>query len=298
MDFNTYLLRCSDGSYYAGHTDNLEQRIGQHQTGLLGGYTARRRPVALVWSERFDTRDEAFAAERKLKGWSKAKKEALIAGDWALVSELARNRQGGANILRQAQDERSGGEDRNTKAVGDDQIGTARDGHFGTARDGHIGTARDGYIGTARGEPVEPLTTTGFHSKIALSPQAHAAILAAAAQAAPQEACGLLFGTVRGTGIHIEAARPTANVHPQPLHHFEIDPAALIAAHKAARAGGPGLIGYFHSHPNGLARPSATDAASASGDGRIWAIAAAGAVTLWCDRPSGFELLSYRVKEG
>jgi predicted GIY-YIG superfamily endonuclease len=95
MAFHAYLLRCNDGSYYAGHTDDLEQRIAQHQTGALGGYTAARRPLVLVWCESFQTRDEAFAAERRLKGWSRAKKEALIAGDWDLVSRLARG-QGGA----------------------------------------------------------------------------------------------------------------------------------------------------------------------------------------------------------
>jgi putative endonuclease len=94
MAFYAYLLRCHDGTYYAGHTDDLEHRIAQHQTGALGGYTARRLPVELVWSDSFMTRDEAFAAERKLKGWSRAKKEALIAGDWALVSKLARGRTG------------------------------------------------------------------------------------------------------------------------------------------------------------------------------------------------------------
>ena len=56
-------------------------------------YTARRRPVALVWSESFATRDEAFAVERRVKGWSRAKKEALIARDWDALSRLARNRQ-------------------------------------------------------------------------------------------------------------------------------------------------------------------------------------------------------------
>jgi len=94
MDFHAYLLRCNDGSYYAGHTDNLEVRLAQHASGALGGYTAQRLPVTLVWSERFPTRDEAFAAERRIKGWSRAKKEALIVGDWELVSRLARNRQG------------------------------------------------------------------------------------------------------------------------------------------------------------------------------------------------------------
>ena len=94
MDFYTYLLRCNDGSYYTGHTDDLENRIAQHRTGALGGYTAKRLPVTLVWSDRFPTRDEAFAAERQIKGWSRAKKEALIAGDWSRISALARNRQG------------------------------------------------------------------------------------------------------------------------------------------------------------------------------------------------------------
>lgn len=95
MAFYAYLLRCSDGSYYVGHTDDIELRMAQHQTGVLGGYTARRRPVELLWSDSFMTRDEAFWAEQKLKGWSRAKKEALMAGDWGRVSELAQNRQGG-----------------------------------------------------------------------------------------------------------------------------------------------------------------------------------------------------------
>ena len=55
---------------------------------------AKRLPVEFLWSESFPTRDDAFAAERKLKGWSRAKKEALMAGDWVLVSELARGRTG------------------------------------------------------------------------------------------------------------------------------------------------------------------------------------------------------------
>ncbi len=127
-----------------------------------------------------------------------------------------------------------------------------------------------------------------------LSRTAHAAILAAAAEAVPDEACGLLLGRAS----HVDAAVRTANVHPEPRHRFEIDPAALIAAHKAARAGGPALLGYWHSHPRGRPEPSATDRAAASGDGRIWAIAAAGAVRLWIDRPEGFEPLPYALDEG
>lgn len=94
MAFFTYILRCRDGSYYVGHTDDLERRIAEHQSGALGGYTARRLPVAFLWANSFQTRDEAFAAERKLKGWSRAKKEAMMAGDWALVSALARRHSG------------------------------------------------------------------------------------------------------------------------------------------------------------------------------------------------------------
>ncbi|MEP9359175.1 GIY-YIG nuclease family protein [Sphingomonas sp. KR3-1] len=93
MSFYTYMLRCNDGSYYIGHTEDLDVRLAQHQRGTLPGYTHTRRPVELVWCEAFATRYEALAAERQIKGWSRAKKEALIAGDWARISELARNRQ-------------------------------------------------------------------------------------------------------------------------------------------------------------------------------------------------------------
>ena len=89
MEFYAYLLRCSDGSYYAGHTDDLDVRIAQHQAGVLPGYTETRRPVELVWSERFPDRDQAFAAERQIKGWSRAKKEALIRGDWAALRRFS-----------------------------------------------------------------------------------------------------------------------------------------------------------------------------------------------------------------
>lgn len=92
MAFYAYLLRCNDGSYYAGHTDDLELRMAQHRSGTFGGYTARRLPITLVWSDSFQTRDDAFAAERQLKGWSRAKKEALIASDWERISRLARGR--------------------------------------------------------------------------------------------------------------------------------------------------------------------------------------------------------------
>jgi predicted GIY-YIG superfamily endonuclease/proteasome lid subunit RPN8/RPN11 len=362
MSFHAYLLRCADGSFYAGHTDDLERRIAQHDAGTMPCYTQTRRPVTLVWHETFGTREEALAAERKIKGWSRAKKEALIAGDWAKVSALAKNRQ------RQA----AGGFDK-LSPNGDrlDAPSTARrdpaEGHprprsapasFDKLRTNggrespqvytsqtppnpvrpqpvegpiapHAAPASLDDLGTnggrelpktrtshtpqnpVRPEPVEgPLPSrpaTASFDKLRTNaeqehPQphatlvraAHAAILAATHAAHPREACGILLGHDR----HIAAAIPTANVALDPLRHFEIDPALLIAAHRAARAGGPQVLGYFHSHPNGLARPSATDQAQAAGDGRFWAIVAQGTVTLWCDAPSGFAALSYRVADG
>ena len=89
-----YLLRCADRSYYVGSTrGTLAQRVGEHNAGTFGGHTATRRPVELVWSQDFDRITDAIAAERQLKGWSRAKKEALIRGDYAAISALAKRRQ-------------------------------------------------------------------------------------------------------------------------------------------------------------------------------------------------------------
>jgi predicted GIY-YIG superfamily endonuclease len=93
MAFWAYLLRCSDGRYYAGHTDMLDRRLAEHKHGKGSDFTARRQPVELVWSESFPTRLEALEAEHRIKGWSRAKKEALIAGDWARLHELAVSRE-------------------------------------------------------------------------------------------------------------------------------------------------------------------------------------------------------------
>ena len=88
-----YILRCADGSYYAGTTrSDLESRIAEHNAGHFAGYTAKRRPVRLVFTQHFDVTTDAIAAERQLKGWSRAKKEALIAGNWSQVKSLAQRR--------------------------------------------------------------------------------------------------------------------------------------------------------------------------------------------------------------
>ncbi len=90
MIFWVYIVICADGSYYTGHTDNLENRVAEHKSGALPGcYTFKRRPIELVFSKSFPTRDEALTAERQIKGWSRKKKEAMMRGDWVEVSRLA-----------------------------------------------------------------------------------------------------------------------------------------------------------------------------------------------------------------
>jgi putative endonuclease len=92
MSFWVYILRCADGSYYTGHTDNLEKRIGEHETGAIAScYTFKRRPLQLVFSQDCATREEALAAEQQIKGWSRKKKEAMMRGDWTEVSRLAKS---------------------------------------------------------------------------------------------------------------------------------------------------------------------------------------------------------------
>ena len=80
--FYTYILKCIDGSYYTGSTDNLEQRILQHKNGQGSEWTKTRLPVSLVWSQEFNSREEARQAEQQIKRWSRRKKEALIKGDF------------------------------------------------------------------------------------------------------------------------------------------------------------------------------------------------------------------------
>jgi putative endonuclease len=88
-----YILRCSDGSYYTGITRRpVEERVSEHALGLHDGYTFTRRPLTLVHAESYDRIDEAIAAERRIKGWSRAKKEAYIRGDFEALTALSRRR--------------------------------------------------------------------------------------------------------------------------------------------------------------------------------------------------------------
>jgi putative endonuclease len=91
-----YILKCADDSYYVSTSRvSLEQKVAEHDAGHYGGYTARRRPVILVFSQWFDRITDAIAAERQVKGWSRAKKEALMHGDFEGLKILSRRRQSG-----------------------------------------------------------------------------------------------------------------------------------------------------------------------------------------------------------
>ena len=109
--FYLYILKCVNGAYYIGHTDNIEQRMSQHNLGSISNcYTTDKRPLELVYLENFSTRDDAFHAERQVKGWSRKKKEAFIKGDWEEIVQLNILQKNGEealkDILQQVQDER------------------------------------------------------------------------------------------------------------------------------------------------------------------------------------------------
>ena len=227
MSFWAYMLHCRGGYFYTGHTDDLERRMAQHHSGAFPGFSRNHLPVELAWSDWFATREEAQRAEKRIKGWSRAKKLALIRGDWSSISRLAKSKS-------------------------------------------------------------SPSTSSG-QSGLEVALKALEFIRSEASRAHPDEACGILFGSAD----RIDRAVAAPNVHPDPARRFEIDPAALIAAHKAARGGGAAVAGYWHSHPDGAAEPSATDIALAAGDGRVWAIVAGDAVTFWRAGPGRFEPLSY-----
>ena len=84
-----YILECADGKYYTCSTTDLERRLYEHQTKKYKGYTSYRLPVRLMFSQRFNSYDEAFHFERKIKNWSRAKKEALINGNFDKLHQLA-----------------------------------------------------------------------------------------------------------------------------------------------------------------------------------------------------------------
>ncbi|MEO7389332.1 MAG: M67 family metallopeptidase [Sphingomonas sp.] len=109
------------------------------------------------------------------------------------------------------------------------------------------------------------------------------AIRGEAAASPDVEVCGLLLGE----GLRVEQVVACRNVATEPATQFEIDPQALIAAHRTARGGGPAVIGHYHSHPTGNAGPSSRDTANAMGDSAIWIIVGGDDVSAWRSNSPG-----------
>ena len=148
--FHVYMLRCADGSFYVGHTDELARRVAQHEAGELPGYTHERRPVSLVWQQETATREEALAAELRIKAWSRAKKEALVAGNWERLKQLARASTGSART--------EGGATRTTSGVAGTEGGDARTGEKSVRAEPVEAPAP--HATPVRAEPVEALART------------------------------------------------------------------------------------------------------------------------------------------
>lgn len=128
-------------------------------------------------------------------------------------------------------------------------------------------------------------------TEIAVTSAIFVRMRAEAARATPEECCGILLGAA---GL-IDTIWPAANVAADRRRLFEIDPQALVDAYRWARAGTRQVLGYYHSHPSGEAKPSNIDQAMAAGDGRVWAIIGETDVTFWRDDEAGFARLSCRI---
>jgi putative endonuclease len=89
-----YILRCADGTYYVGSTTDMAQRLSQHQEGLGAEYTRRRRPLELAWVGEFESIADAFRFEKRVQGWRRAKREALIDGRLGELPSLSSRRKG------------------------------------------------------------------------------------------------------------------------------------------------------------------------------------------------------------
>lgn len=97
-----YILECCDGSFYVGSTVNLERRLWEHQNAVGSVYTKGRLPVKLVFAEEFERVDEAFFCEKRVQGWSRKKRMALINRDWNVVKEFAtcKNESSSKNLIK------------------------------------------------------------------------------------------------------------------------------------------------------------------------------------------------------
>ena len=94
MSFWVYILECADGSFYVGHTDNMEARLYAHEHNMMKCYTSNKLPVKLVFCCEYSTREDAFFRERQIKGWTRKKKQALINGEWDKLIEYSKSKNG------------------------------------------------------------------------------------------------------------------------------------------------------------------------------------------------------------
>jgi proteasome lid subunit RPN8/RPN11 len=145
-------------------------------------------------------------------------------------------------------------------------------------------------------DPISRAVLAGAAAEAILAASAAEAMLGFAAEAAPAEACGLLFGDRAGPRIaEVTLAR---NVAPAPEIRFEIDPQALFAAMRRDRAGPDRLVGVWHSHPDGSPEPSRHDAAGITERDWLWLIAAGGRITAWLPDGPGFRAVPLAILSG
>ena len=109
-----YIMKCADGSYYTGSTTNLHLRVAQHEAGEGGSYTSTRLPVEVVYVQEFPSGHEAFIRERQVKGWSRAKKEALIRSDFLALVELSKSKGSSERAADRVERPSSTGDERDT----------------------------------------------------------------------------------------------------------------------------------------------------------------------------------------
>jgi predicted GIY-YIG superfamily endonuclease len=156
MQFWVYILRCRDGSYYTGHTDNLEKRMWEHHEGKGSDWTKRRLPVELVWCDWAGTRYEALEFERRVKNWSAAKKEALIAGDWERVGYFAKPPHERPPHPRSTEGTAPTPHERPSTSLRTNEAGVPRGRQEGSTPDSFVPSEVEGRIAGPRAIPQKP----------------------------------------------------------------------------------------------------------------------------------------------
>ena len=263
MPFWAYMLHCRGGAYYTGHTDDLETRVAQHVRGSVTGFTSDKLPVELVWSQEFETREEALAAERQIKGWSRAKKMALIRGDWGAISALGRKKDGASTSSARTEILSGviGSPGRLDKALAD-ATGLSRERVKGLIADGavEIGgkTARSASAKIAAGDdyslalpPPEPLETLAQDIPLdVVFEDAHLLVVNKPAGMVVHPAAGNPDGTLVNALLHHCAGQLSGIngvARPGIVHRIDKDTSGLLVVAKSDAAH-EGLAKQFADH--------------------------------------------------